>query len=168
MSAMLIGLLAGSVCYVSLMIKGKLGYDDSLDAFGVHGVGGVLGTLALGLLAQKAVNDAGANGLFFGDAKFFGTQLLAIGVSALYSFGITVGLLKLIDATIGLRVEEEDEVVGLDISQHGEKRISVIKKATARAASFLSMGCLNKQAVMLFAHYALCIINRLYYGMDDA
>lgn len=120
MSAMLIGLLAGGVCYVSLMIKSKLGYDDSLDAFGVHGVGGVLGTLALGLLAQKAVNDAGANGLFFGDFSFFKTQLIAIVVSALYSFGITVGLLKLIDATIGLRVEEEEEIVGLDISQHGE------------------------------------------------
>lgn len=120
MSAMLIGLLAGGICYVSLMIKGKLGYDDSLDAFGVHGVGGVLGTLALGLLAQKAVNDAGSNGLFFGDARFFGTQILAIGVTVLYSFGITAILLKLIDATIGLRVEEEDEVVGLDISQHGE------------------------------------------------
>ncbi|HSW64384.1 MAG TPA: ammonium transporter [Dissulfurispiraceae bacterium] len=121
MSAMLIGLLAGGICYCALMVKGKLGYDDSLDAFGVHGVGGILGTLALGLLAQKAVNDAGANGLFFGDFRFFGTQLLAIVVSTLYSFGITIGLLKLIDMTIGLRVEEDDEVVGLDISQHGEK-----------------------------------------------
>jgi Amt family ammonium transporter len=66
------------------------------------------------------VNDAGANGLFFGDFSFFKSQLIAVGVCALYSFGITVGLLKLIDLTIGLRVEEEDEVVGLDISQHGE------------------------------------------------
>ncbi|HMK42551.1 MAG TPA: ammonium transporter [Dissulfurispiraceae bacterium] len=120
MSAMLIGLLAGGVCYFALMMKSKLGYDDSLDAFGVHGIGGILGTLALGLLAQKAINDGGANGLFFGDPKFFATQALAVCISAAYSFGITAILLKLIDGSIGLRVDDESEVVGLDISQHGE------------------------------------------------
>jgi Amt family ammonium transporter len=120
MGALLIGCSAGAVCYFALMLKTKLGYDDSLDAFGVHGIGGILGTLALGLLAQKVINPGGADGLFFGDPKLFGIQALAVGVSALYSFVVTMVLLKVLDKLMGLRVDEEAEVVGLDISQHGE------------------------------------------------
>ncbi len=120
MSALLIGLAAGTVCYISLNIKNRLGYDDSLDAFGVHGIGGILGTLALGLFAQKAINPAGADGLFFGNPKLFVSQLIAIAVTVVYSFVVTAIMLKVLDMTIGLRVDDESEVVGLDISQHGE------------------------------------------------
>lgn len=120
MPALVIGLAAGAVCYIALTMKNRFGYDDSLDAFGVHGVGGILGTLAAGLFAQKLINPAGADGLFFGNPKLFMTQAVAITVTAVYSFVVTVVVLKLIDKTIGLRVDDESEVVGLDISQHGE------------------------------------------------
>jgi Amt family ammonium transporter len=120
MSALIIGLAAGGVCYAALNIKGKLGYDDSLDAFGVHGVGGVLGTFATGLFAQTLINPAGSNGLFFGSHLVFISQMTAITVTAVYSFIVSFILLKVIDKVIGLRVDGESEVTGLDISQHGE------------------------------------------------
>jgi len=120
MPALVIGVLAGAVCYVSLNMKGKLGYDDSLDAFGVHGVGGILGTLGAGLFAEKLINPAGADGLFFGNPHQLVVQIMAIAVVAVYSFVASVVMLKLIDWTIGLRVTEEEEVMGLDISQHEE------------------------------------------------
>jgi Amt family ammonium transporter len=119
-SALLIGLLAGAVCYLSLNVKGKLGYDDSLDAFGVHGVGGILGTLAAGFLAEKAINPSGADGLFFGNAHQLLVQGLGILVTIAYSFTITFVILKLIDLTMGLRVSDEGEILGLDLSQHEE------------------------------------------------
>jgi Amt family ammonium transporter len=119
-SALVIGLLAGAVCYVSLNIKGKLGYDDSLDAFGVHGVGGILGTLAAGFLAEKMINPSGADGLFFGNAHQVIIQGLGVFAAIAYSFIITLVLLKLIDLAVGLRVSDEEEVLGLDLSQHEE------------------------------------------------
>ena len=125
MSAMVIGLTAGVVCYISLNMKNRLGYDDSLDAFGVHGIGGILGTLATGFLAQKAINPAGADGLFFGNAKLFIAQVIAIVITIAYSFIVTAIILKLLDKTVGLRVDDESEVVGLDISQHGESGYSL-------------------------------------------
>ena len=120
MPALVIGLLAGAVCYISLNMKGKLGYDDSLDAFGVHGVGGILGTLGAGLFAEKLINPAGADGLFFGNPHQLVVQIMAIAVVAVYSFVASIVMLKLIDWTIGLRVTEEEEMMGLDISQHEE------------------------------------------------
>ncbi|MGO9015209.1 MAG: ammonium transporter [Dissulfurispiraceae bacterium] len=124
MSALIIGLCAGSICYLALHMKTRLGYDDSLDAFGVHGVGGVLGTLATGLLAQKLINPAGADGLFFnttgGGSGVLMSQVIGIGATVVYSFGITVLILKVLDKIIGLRLDNESEVLGLDISQHGE------------------------------------------------
>ena len=120
MSSLIIGLAAGAICYMSLNMKGKLGYDDSLDAFGVHGIGGIIGTLATGLFAQTLINPAGGNGLFFGSHQLLIHEITAIAVTAVYSFGITLVLLKVIDIFIGLRVNEESEVSGLDISQHGE------------------------------------------------
>jgi len=120
MSALCIGLAAGTICYIALNMKNRFGYDDSLDAFGVHGVGGALGTIATGLLAQKVLNPGGADGLLFGSGKMLISQFIAVSVTAVYSFVITVIILKLIDWTIGLRVDEEAEVEGLDISQHGE------------------------------------------------
>jgi Amt family ammonium transporter len=120
MPALVIGLLAGALCYVALNVKGRLGYDDSLDAFGVHGVGGIIGTIGAGLFAEKLINPAGADGLFFGNAHQLFVQMASIAVVAVYSFVLTVILLKVIDAVIGLRVAEEDEVAGLDITQHEE------------------------------------------------
>jgi len=120
MSALCIGLAAGAVCYAALNMKNRFGYDDSLDAFGVHGIGGALGTIATGIFAQKILNPAGADGLLFGSSKMLISQIIAVSVTAIYSFVITVIILKVIDWTIGLRVDEEAEVEGLDISQHGE------------------------------------------------
>ena len=120
MSSLIIGLAAGAVCYVALNIKGKLGYDDSLDAFGVHGVGGILGTFATGLFAQTLINPSGSNGLLFGSHQMFVSQMTAILVTAAYSFIATVIILKILDRFVGLRIDEESEVNGLDISQHGE------------------------------------------------
>ncbi|MDA8387158.1 MAG: ammonium transporter [Nitrospiraceae bacterium] len=120
-SALLIGVLAGAVCYVALNLKPILGYDDSLDAFGVHGVGGATGTLCVGLFAALAVNPAGANGLFLGNAHQFFVQLGALALVAAYSFAVSIAILKLVDAVVGLRVSADHEDNGLDISLHGEE-----------------------------------------------
>ncbi len=125
MSALIIGLGAGALCYMSLNMKNKLGYDDSLDAFGVHGVGGFLGTFATGLFASTLINPSGSNGLFFGGQQMFVSQMTAIVITAAYSFIVTVIMLKIIDKLIGLRVDEDSELHGLDISQHGESGYSI-------------------------------------------
>ncbi len=120
MSAVVIGLLAGMVCYFAVGMKTKLGYDDSLDAVGVHGVGGTLGALATGLFAAKAINAGGSNGLFFGNASLLGIQALSVVAAILYSFAVTWIILKILDATMGVRVKDVEEMEGLDLSQHGE------------------------------------------------
>ena len=120
-SAILIGISVGIVCFIAVVIlKNILGYDDSLDAFGVHGVGGTVGALATGLFASKAINPAGADGLFFGNPGQLGIQVIATVVSAIFSFVATFVILKVIDLIIGIRVQEEDEIMGLDLSQHNE------------------------------------------------
>ena len=120
-SAILIGISVGIVCFLAVVIlKNKLGYDDSLDAFGIHGVGGTLGALATGLFASKVINPAGADGLFFGNPGQLGIQVLATVVTAVFSFVATLIILKVIDLIIGIRVQEEDEIMGLDLSQHNE------------------------------------------------
>jgi ammonium transporter, Amt family len=121
MGAMVIGLLAGAACYGGVMLKGKLGYDDSLDVVGIHGVGGVLGALLTGVFASKAINPAGMNGLLFGGGiGVLGIQALAVLAVVGYSFVVSFALLKLVQHTIGLRVSNEDEETGLDLSQHSE------------------------------------------------
>jgi Amt family ammonium transporter len=121
MHALIIGLLAGAVCYTALNLKPRLGYDDSLDAFGVHGVGGLIGTICVGIFASLAINDAGANGLLFGNSKQFFIQLMAAAVVGIYSFVVTAILLKIVDlVTGGVRVNHENETEGLDVTQHGE------------------------------------------------
>lgn len=120
MSAIVIGAIAGFVCYTAVNLKAKFGYDDSLDVVGVHFVGGTTGAILTGVFASAAVNPAGADGLLFGNPGQLGIQLLATAASIVYSFVGAFVLLKFVDATIGLRVVEEDEVVGLDLSQHGE------------------------------------------------
>ncbi|TAJ23468.1 MAG: ammonium transporter [Nitrospirae bacterium] len=123
-SALLIGLVAGTLSYVAIIWKGKLGYDDSLDVVGIHGVGGVAGILATGLLASKTVNPAGADGLFFGNPTFFGIQVLTVLAVALFSLVGTYCILKLVDRLVGLRVSSEEEALGLDLSQHNERAYS--------------------------------------------
>jgi ammonium transporter, Amt family len=119
-AALVIGLVAGVVCYSAVMLKVKFSYDDSLDVVAVHGVGGILGMLATGLFATVAVNAGGSNGLFYGNPRQLAVQALAVGVILVYSFVATYGILMLLEKTMGLRVTDEQEVMGLDLSQHGE------------------------------------------------
>ena len=125
LSAIIIGLVAGAICYYAVNLKTKLGYDDSLDVVGVHGVGSTWGMLAAGLFASKAINAAGNNGLFFGNPALLGVQALGIVSIGLYSFVVTFIILKVLDWTMGLRVSEEQEINGLDLSQHGEAGYSL-------------------------------------------
>jgi len=120
MPALVIGMAAGLLCYTALNAKTKFKYDDSLDAFGVHGVGGTLGTIMAGLFASVAINAAGANGLFFGNAKQLAIQVGSVALVAVYSFVVSLVLFKVIDMVIGIRVTKDEETEGLDISQHGE------------------------------------------------
>jgi Amt family ammonium transporter len=120
LAALAIGFGAGAVCYFGVNIKNFFGYDDSLDAVGVHGVGGTFGALATGLFASKAINAAGADGAFFGNPSLFLVQLLSVVVAIAYAFCVTWIILKALDWTMGLRVQQEEEVQGLDLSQHGE------------------------------------------------
>ena len=120
LSSILIGIGAGIICYLAVVIKARLGYDDALDAFGIHGVGGTWGAIATGLFASKAINPAGADGLFFGNPAQLGIQAVAVVGVWVFSFVGTYVLLKAIDAIIGLRVTKEEEVTGLDLSQHNE------------------------------------------------
>lgn len=125
--AMAIGALAGLVCYISVMVvKNKFGYDDSLDAFGVHGVGGALGVLLVGLFATRAVNAGGSNGLFHGGSSLLLHQVVAMAVCAAFSFTVSWILLKVVDKFIGLRVTEHEENVGLDLTQHSESAYTVV------------------------------------------
>jgi Amt family ammonium transporter len=125
-ASILIGLAAGAVCYFAVeIVKKRLGVDDALDVVGVHGVGGTLGALATGLFATKLVNPAGNDGLFFGNPQQFVTQLIAVAVVWVYAMVVSWIILKVIDLLVGLRVPEEEEVLGLDTSQHGEAAYTV-------------------------------------------
>ena len=119
MSAIWIGLGAAFCCWLAVtFLKTKLGYDDSLDAFGVHGVGGIVGALATGIFADKAVN--GCDGLLYGNAAQFVWQIKAVLVTIVYSAVVSFVLFKLVDKLVGLRVSEHEERVGLDLTQHKE------------------------------------------------
>jgi Amt family ammonium transporter len=123
-ASILIGLGAGVICYTAVMMKAKFGYDDSLDVVGIHGVGGTFGALATGIFASKAVNAAGADGLLYGNPGQLVIQVGAVAVSILFAFVGTVLILKIVDAVVGLRVSEEEERMGLDLSQHEERAYS--------------------------------------------
>jgi Amt family ammonium transporter len=120
-SAIVIGVFAGAACYAAVLLKDRLRYDDSLDAFGVHGVGGLAGALLTGVLAQKAVNGAGADGALFGNTGLLLAQLAACAASGAYAAVATWVSLKIVDAIVGLRVPADDELEGLDVALHGEE-----------------------------------------------
>jgi len=122
--ALFIGLTAGVACYAAVVWKNRFGYDDSLDVVGIHGVGGAIGIFATGLFASKLINPAGANGLFFGNPGQVFIQLATIGAALVFALVGTFIILKLIDWTIGLRVDAEEEERGLDLSQHEERAYS--------------------------------------------
>ncbi|MGE4297973.1 MAG: ammonium transporter [Desulfovibrionaceae bacterium] len=119
-AAVCIGFLGGLLCYFGVLAKSRFGYDDSLDVVGIHGLGGVLGTLALGLFASTAVNPNGADGLFHGNAAFFATQALGVFVVGMYTFGVSWVLLKAINSAFPLRMAARAEEEGMDTSEHNE------------------------------------------------
>ena len=140
LSAVAIGLLGGVICYLSVsVVKAKLGYDDSLDAFGVHGVGGAWGALATGLFASKAVNEAGADGLLFGNASQFTNQLIGVAASILFAAVMTFVIIKIMGLVMDLRVSEAQEMQGLDLSEHGERGYSYQDLVTGSPVSFASL-----------------------------
>ncbi len=120
MSAVIIGIIAGAVCYFAVALKNKLKLDDALDVWGVHGVGGALGIILLGVFASLAFNPNGANGLIEGNSSFFVKQLVAVIGSSVWAFGFTYGMLWLINKFTPVRVGLEDEQAGLDEALHGE------------------------------------------------
>jgi len=119
-SAMIIGLVAGIICYLAVLAKDGLGYDDSLDVVGIHGVGGVWGTIATGLFASKLINQAGNDGLFFGNPSQLGTQVLGVLATIVFCAVVTAIILYVVKATMGLRVSDEEEDAGVDTAAHGE------------------------------------------------
>jgi ammonium transporter, Amt family len=125
LSSIVIGAVAGFLCYNACNLKTKLGYDDSLDVVGVHGVGGTWGAIATGLFASKAINAAGADGLVYGNLGQLWNQLIGIVAAGVLGFVMTWIILKVLDAVMGLRVTDEEEVEGLDLSQHSETAYSV-------------------------------------------
>jgi Amt family ammonium transporter len=120
MPAIIIGLGAGVICYGAVRMKPKFGYDDALDVVGVHGVGGTWGALATGLFASIAVNPGGANGLFYGNPAQLLTQFIAVASSISFAFVGSLILLKITDMLVGLRVDDDAERMGLDLSEHEE------------------------------------------------
>jgi Amt family ammonium transporter len=114
-AALLMGIAAGIVCYGGVLLKAKLKYDDSLDAFGVHGIGGTFGAILTGVFAT-----VGATGLLAGNAKQLMIQLIAVCAAGGYAVIVTLIIAFVLDKTIGLRVEKEDEIIGLDQTQHSE------------------------------------------------
>jgi Amt family ammonium transporter len=124
-SSIIIGIGAGVFCSTACVLKTRLGYDDSLDVVGVHGVGGTWGALATGLFATKAINPAGNDGLFFGNPGQLWVQFVAVVATWIFAFFGTLIILSILKGIMGLRVSEEEEIVGIDLSQHNEKSYSL-------------------------------------------
>jgi len=119
-SAIVIGLIAGVVCFFAVSMKSRLGYDDSLDVVGIHGVGGLVGSLLLGVFASKAVNPGGADGLLTGNTAQLVSQVMGVVVVGVYAFAVSWILIKILHTTMGMRLTEENEVQGMDYSEHSE------------------------------------------------
>ncbi|AKB85128.1 ammonium transporter [Methanococcoides methylutens] len=118
--AAIMGICAGIGCYAAVHIKNRFGWDDALDVWGVHGMGGVLGTILLGVFASTAINPSGADGLIYGGTSFFVIQFVAVVATSVYAFVFTFMMLKLIDVITPVKVSEEHECLGLDWAIHGE------------------------------------------------
>jgi len=118
--AVIVGIAAGVVCYYAVALKNRLRWDDALDVWGVHGVGGALGIVLLGLFASTAFNPAGTDGLFYGNGMFLVKQLVAATISSIWAFAFTYGMLWLIDRVTPVKVDEAAEARGLDDALHGE------------------------------------------------
>jgi Amt family ammonium transporter len=125
-SPLIIGFVAGAVCFLAIQLKFKFGYDDALDVIGVHLVGGIVGSLMVGLFADVGVNELGADGLFFGGGlKLLGYQAVAVGATIVWSGVVSFIIAKVIAVTIGLRASDEEEATGLDLTQHAETAYSL-------------------------------------------
>jgi len=120
-TAVLIGCVSGVICYFAVSLKNRIGWDDALDVWGVHGVGGFLGIVMLGMFATTAFNPNGTNGLFAGNAPFFGKQLAAVALSSVWAFVFTYAMLAIINRITPVHVSDQAEEIGLDQSLHGEK-----------------------------------------------
>ena len=120
-AAVIIGIAAGLVCYFAVHLKNKMGWDDALDVWGVHGIGGCLGVILLGVFASKAMNSGGADGLMYGGTHFFIKQSIAVIIACIYAFVFTYAMLTIINKITKVKVEQSDEDKGLDESLHGEK-----------------------------------------------
>lgn len=145
LASVLIGLIGGAICYGSVaFLKQKLGYDDSLDAFGIHGIGGTWGSIATGIFATTAVNPAGANGLIYGETHLFTAQVISTVVA--YALGICGSYLlyKLVDSFLSMRVDEAEEIAGLDLVEHGERGY-----ATGALSGSPILGALSNSSEML-------------------
>jgi len=123
-AAIIIGGIAACLSYYAIQFRQKTRLDESLDVLACHGVGGTWGALATGLFATTAVNKAGANGLFYGNPKQFLIQLASVAIVIVFTFCVTFGIAKVLDLLMGLRVTENEEEVGLDISEHGERALA--------------------------------------------
>ena len=124
LAAIVIGAVAAVLSYYAMLFRMKRNIDESLDVWACHGIGGAWGAIATGIFATTLVNPAGANGMLYGNSGLLVTQVIAVAVTWIYAFAVTFILAKVIDVTIGLRVGEEEEAVGLDVSQHAEKAYS--------------------------------------------
>lgn len=125
MASVFIGLIGGLVCYTAVAVmKHRLGYDDSLDAFGIHGIGGTWGSIATGIFATTAVNPAGANGLIYGETHLFIAQVISTVVAYALAICGSYVLYKIVDHFISMRVDEAEEIAGLDLVEHGERGYS--------------------------------------------
>jgi Amt family ammonium transporter len=126
--AVFIGATVAIICYIAVaVVKNAFGYDDSLDAFGVHGIGGIWGAIATGLVGTTEVNPLGANGLFYGNPGLLLIQLKAVAVTVVYAFIVSWILLKLVDVFVGLRASEDEERIGLDLTQHSEAAYTLVE-----------------------------------------
>jgi Amt family ammonium transporter len=121
LTSLVIGGIAAAISYYAIRLRQRIGLDESLDVWACHGMGGVWGALATGLFATTTINAAGANGLFYGNPSQFLIQAAAAGIVIVFSFVVTFGIAKVLDRVMGLRVSANEEEVGLDVSQHGER-----------------------------------------------
>jgi Amt family ammonium transporter len=145
--ALVIGAVAGVVCALAIKLKYRLGYDDSLDVVALHGVGGLLGTVLVGLFATVAVNPAGADGLFYGGGLGqLGRQALAAAVAVCYAFGVTLLLAWLVRSVMGFRVDREVEHGGIDEAEHAESGydLSLLGSATSGGSGVVTSGAATR------------------------